>query len=105
MNICTVCQQPISLLTSQRNGNLDTCLKCAIEQSPLLLYTLKRRDQTVIVEIICQSHYREHAQPGRGMAPLSVQEEAAGVKQIVIPYDGDRTCETCEQAQRRKVVA
>lgn len=93
---CLSCDVPITLLTSQRNGNLDTCLTCAIAAAPMLRYILKRRSDTIIDEVICQAHYQEHAQPGRGMAPLADRELGAGYTQTVVPYVGDRRCDTCE---------
>jgi len=104
---CHACDIQLTSLTSQKNGNLDTCAKCAIEQAPFLFYTLKRRDQVIIEEIICQKHYAQASQPGRDMAPLSVGELSAGMKQTVTPYTaGNRPCATCEEeAERQKGTA
>lgn len=99
---CHACDVPLTSLTSQKNGNLDTCLTCAIASAPLLFYTLKRKDQVLVEEVICQRHYRE-ASNGGGMDPLSTREIGAGMKQIVTPYSGERECFTCaEEAERRK---
>lgn len=99
---CHRCDAPISLLSSQKTGDLETCLNCAIEQAPLLRYVLQRKSEPATVdEVICQQHYQAHKD--RGMGPLSDREIGAGYKQTVTPYSGDRRCECCaEEAERRK---
>lgn len=106
MKRCRHCDTPITLLTSQKNGNLDTCLKCAIDRAPFLYYTLKRRSELLAAEVICQRHYREEKEPGRSMGPLADREIGAGYVQTVVPYSGDHQCATCEaEADRRKGTA
>lgn len=94
--ICHTCEQPITLLNSQKNGTLDQCLPCALNAAPLVLYRLKRRSEVIVCEVICQSHYQEQLQPGRGMEPLSEREQGAGYTASAKPYTGQGTCATCD---------
>lgn len=102
---CTTCQQLITLLNSQKNGNYETCLNCAINQAPKVRYVLKRRSEVIHDDIVCQRHYQEDAQPGHYMQPLTDREKVAGYERIVTPYDGERVCETCEEQAERKAGA
>lgn len=98
---CHACDVPITLLTSQKNGNMDTCLSCAIEAAPLLRYVLKRRSDVLHDDVVCQQHYREDSQAGGYMAPLADREIGAGYVQTVTPYAGDRPCATCAELAER----
>lgn len=90
---CHACDAPITLLSSQKNGNLDTCLNCAIEQAAKLRYVFKRRDQVISDEILCQRHYQ--ADKAVLLQPLTEREKQAGLTQSVTPYSGPHTCVTC----------
>ncbi len=64
-------------------------------------YRLTQRGHEVTSEIVCLEHYAYASQPGRDMGPLSVREQAAGYRQTVIPYKGDRDCATCNEIDNR----
>lgn len=96
---CHACDVPITSLTSQKNGNLDTCVTCAIDLAPFVRYTLKRRSEVLDDLILCHSHYQEdHAVL---LQPLTQKEIAAGMTQTVTPYSGVYGCRTCAEVHER----
>jgi hypothetical protein len=96
------CGVQITSLNSQRNGNLDTCLQCAIASASKLRYVLKRKDQLIAEEIVCQTHYREDLSAGGAMSPLEDREKRNGYVQTITPYTGEHDCLTCmEEADQQ----
>lgn len=109
MTLCRTCSQAITLLNSQRRVNAsgdgieDQCLPCAITAAPMLYYTLKRKQQLIAEEVICQAHYQIEKRDGHSMGPLATREVGAGYVQTVVPYAGDHPCQTCaDEAERQK---
>jgi hypothetical protein len=96
MNRCQHCDQPITLLNSQKNGVLDCCLTCALDRAAFVRFTLKRKGQVIDDEIVCRRHYQQHSRDGFSMAPLSEREKLTGMTQTVVPYEGDHGCHSCE---------
>lgn len=96
---CHACDVPITSLTSQKNGNLDTCLSCAIEHASFVRYTLKRRTELIDDVILCQQHYQDDK--AVLLQPLTEREQAAGMVATLAPYSGIYECRVCADVKEQ----
>lgn len=57
-----------------------------------VFYELKRRDQSLVAEILCRKCYDERPEAAH---PLTEREIQAGYRYSVKPYTGDHECMEC----------
>lgn len=63
--------------------------------TPFVFYELKRKDQSIVVEILCHACYQSRPEAAH---PLTEREIQAGYRYSVRPYTGDHECMQCEKS-------